>query len=1023
MKETILPRLKNHGKCRHPRFLMISALFSLASITAYAQSVVTGKVTDETGAGMPGVNIIIKNTTTGTTSDVNGDYSISVGDNEQLPLVFSFIGYETHEELIAGRSVINVGLVLSVESLTEVVVVGYGTQKKSDVTGAISSVDNRTIREIPAQDVSNALQGRVAGVDIQRTSSKPGGDSQIRIRGNRSLGSPDGDNNDPLIVLDGIPYLGSLTSINQGDIESVDILKDASATAIYGSRGSNGVIIITTRKGKAGQSRVSYNGFHGISTPLGKYDVFSGEEFAAYVEEAGTNPLTADEMESISQGREVDWQDLVFGNGYKSNHEVSFSGGSENTQYLASGNYFKETNAMPGQAFTRYSLRLNLDHQASERIKIGMNTFTTYSLRDGEGTTPGGLLSFSPLTKPYTDDGEVNENFYAGHIDEPFNINPLVYFDESAWEEQRKRLTSFTSMYGEVEIIEGLRYRLNVGLDLSFDKRGQFRGSRLNVSDANSAFVENAHSWSYTLENLLLFDRTFAERHSINFTGLFSVQENEWARQVFFTSDLASDQLQYYNLSLGGTVLADNQQGGDDQQYTKWGLLSYMARINYNYDERYILTLTARTDGSSRLAEGNKWFTYPAAALAWNIHNESFMRGVDAFSNLRFRAGWGRTSNQAISPYQSLGRLSDITYSYGPDGGELGYFASNLPNPNLTWEFTSTYNVGFDFGLLTNRINASVELYKSETSDILQNRSLPIMSGVSGTFQQNVGKTENKGLELTLNALAIEPQQADGFRWELDLNFTTWSEEIVQLYDTLKQDINNGWFVGHPIDVVYDYKKTGVWQLGEEDEATDFDGALEPGDIRVADLNGNGVRDEGDRSVLGALKPDWMGGLTSRWSYKGVDLSVVLFARAGGLVVSRIHQDASLEGRRNQVEVDYWTPENPTNAYPKTGDQFPQFRSTMGYFDGTYMKIRTISLGYTLPTSLLDRVGINSARVYFTAENPFKAFFSDLVDAGIVDPESNARGATETPGYGQRLSVNYDSPLMKSFIFGLNFDF
>jgi hypothetical protein len=353
----------------------------------------------------------------------------------------------------------------------------------------------------------------------------------------------------------------------------------------------------------------------------------------------------------------------------------------------------------------------------------------------------------------------------------------------------------------------------------------------------------------------------------------------------------------------------------------------------------------------------------------------------------------------------------------------LGYFVSNLPNPALGWEFTSTYNLGLDFGLLDNRINATVEVYKSETSDILQNRTLPIMSGVSGTFQQNIGESENKGVEITLNALAIKPQQADGFRWELDLNFTKWSEEIVQLTDTLKQDVGNGWFVGHPIDVVYDYKKVGVWQTGQEDEATQFDGALEPGDIRVADLNGNGVRDENDRSVLGALKPDWMGGLTSRWSYKGVDLSVVLFARKGGLVVSRIHQDASLEGRRNQVRVDYWTPDNPTNAYPKTGDQFPQHRSTMGYFDGSYMKIRTISLGYTFPPSLLDRVGLNSARVYFTAESPFKAFFSDLVDAGIPDPEPNARGATETPGYGQRLSVNYDSPLMRSFILGLSFDF
>lgn len=992
-------------------------LLSLIWVTAHAQTRdISGQVVDDTGSALPGVNVVVKGTSQGTVTDIEGNYTISVtGDNPVL--VFSYVGFIQEEIAVGNQSIINTSLMPDITALSEIVVIGYGTAKKSDITGAISSVSSKSIAEIPTQDVSNALQGRVAGVDIQRTSSRPGGDSQIRIRGNRSLGSPTGESNNPLIVLDGIPYLGSLTSINQGDIESVDILKDASATAIYGSRGSNGVIIITTKKGKPGQSRFSYNGFYGVSTPLGKYDVFNGEEFAQYVQEAGTNALTADETESILMGREVDWQDLIYKNGFKTNHELGFSGGTENTQYLASGAYFKETNAMPGQAFTRYSLRLNLDHQANKRIRIGMNTFTTYSLRDGEGTNPGGLQAFSPLMKPYTEDGEINENFYAGHIDEPFNINPLIYYDEDAWEDQRKRLVSFTSMYGEVEIIEGLRYRLNAGFDLSFDKRGQFRGSRLNVSGTNSALVDNSHGWSYTLENLLLFDRTFAERHKINFTGLFSVQESEWARQVFSTNDLASDQLQYYNLGLGGTVLPG------DQQYSNWGLLSYMARFNYSFDDRFILTLTARRDGSSRLAEGNKWFNYPAAALAWNVFNESFMDNANFVSNLRLRLGYGQTSNQAISPFQSLGRLSPINYSYGPEGGTLGYYVSNLPNTALTWEFTSTSNLGVDFGLFGDRLNGTVEVYRAETSDILQNRTLPIMSGVDGTFQQNVGSTVNKGLEVTLNGLLIKPKQSDGFRWELDLNFTTWSEEITQLVDSVQLDINNGWFVGQPIDVVFDYKKVGIWQLDEADAALDFDGGLRPGDIRLADLNGNGILDQDDRSVLGKLNPDWMGGLTSRMSYKNFDLSVVLFARVGGMIVSTTHQNASLEGRRNQIVMDYWTPENPTDTYPRTGDQFPLYRSTMGYFDGTYMKIRTISLGYTLPKPFISKIGVNNARVYFTADTPFQAFFSDLVKAGMVDPEPNGRGGTLTPGFGNRLRVADDSPLMRSFIFGLNFEF
>jgi TonB-dependent starch-binding outer membrane protein SusC len=354
-------------------------LLILIWVTAQAQTrEISGRVLDESGSSLPGVNVVVKGTSQGTVTDIEGNYTISVS-GENPVLVFSYVGFIQEEVPVGNQSIINTNLMPDITALSEIVVIGYGTAKKSDITGAISSVSSKAIAEIPAQDVSSALQGRVAGVDIQRTSSRPGGDSQIRIRGNRSLGSPTGESNNPLIVLDGIPYLGSLTSINQGDIESVDILKDASATAIYGSRGSNGVIIITTKKGKPGQSRFSYNGFYGVSTPLGKYDVFKGEEFAQYVQEAGTNALTADETESILMGREVDWQDLIYKNGFKTNHELGFAGGTDKTQYLASGAYFKETNAMPGQAFTRYSLRLNLDHQASKRIRIGMNTFTTYS--------------------------------------------------------------------------------------------------------------------------------------------------------------------------------------------------------------------------------------------------------------------------------------------------------------------------------------------------------------------------------------------------------------------------------------------------------------------------------------------------------------------------------------------------------------------------------------------------------------------------------------------------------------------
>lgn len=649
----------------------------------------------------------------------------------------------------------------------------------------------------------------------------------------------------------------------------------------------------------------------------------------------------------------------------------------------------------------------------------------TLSVRDGENVNPMfQILTLSPLYKPYTDDGEINEEPAVGSLDAP-TINPLNLYRDF-WKQERRTLRSFNSLYGEVEIIEGLKYRLNVGLDFRMDRFGSFFGTRTpmnGVGNANDASVSSGETWSYTIENLVIYDKTIAENHKLNFTGLFSVQEEEGSRNTFNTTNVTADYLQYYHFGLAGAVTPGTQPG--NQNYSRWGLLSYMGRVNYNFADKYLLTVTARADGSSRLAEGNKWFYYPAAAIGWNLMNESFLTNVNFLSNLKLRAGYGKTSNQAINPYASLGGLNAAAYSYGPDGGENGYFVANLPNPALTWEFTTTTNVGLDVGLFTNRLTATIDGYLQRTNDILQERPLPIMSGVTNAVQQNVGKTEGKGVELTLSSLNIENQTEGGLSWTTDLNFTIHREEITQLFDTLRSVEGSGWFVGQPVDVIFDYQKIGIWQLGEEEAASAF-GGYTPGDVRVADLNDNGVRDDGDRTIIGTLQPKWQGGLTNRFTFKNFDLSVVSVFRYGGMLVSTIHQPAqnepysNLEGRRNSLDVDYWTPNNPTNAYPKTRDQQPDFGSTLGYFDASYLKIRSITLGYSLPSSLLSRMKLNSLRVYFIANNPFKAFFSPYVDAGGLDPEPTGRGANGTPGFGQRLSVRPDTPLTKSFILGVN---
>jgi len=1019
---------------------MVTTAFLLClssmGMNAWAQArEVSGQVTSDTGEGLPGVNVLIKGTSSGTSTNAEGRYTIGVPDNNTV-LVFSFIGYTAEEVTVGSRSSVDVKMIPDIESLSEVVVVGYGTQKKSDVTGSVARVDEKALREVPTPSIGQALQGRTAGIQIDRTSSRPGAPVQIRVRGNRSIANPGADGasvNDPLLVIDGIPFSGSLNDINPDDIVSVDVLKDASATAIYGSRGSNGVVLITTKRGKTGKPQITYDGYYGVNSVIGKYDLFNGQEYARFRDISGYNqgndpdPLagfTDDERRSFAEGRETDWQDVMYKKGYITNHNINIAGGTETTKYSFGGGYFKETTVLPGQAFTRYSLRATIDQNIGKRIKIGLNSLNNVNITDGENANPMfQILTLSPLYRAYNDDGSINELPATGSIDNNTR-NPLLINNSELWKQQRKRLRTFNSLYGEVQITEGLRYRLNVGLDYFTDGLGDYRGSNTPFQNGgvNTLQLRNEDNWSYTLENLLMYDKTFAEKHKLSVTGLFSAQELENTSYTLNMTDVLSDRVKFYNLELANTY-----QSGTGSNY-RWGLLSYMLRVNYNFNDRFLLTLTGRADGSSRLAPGNKWFYYPAAAFAWNIHNEAFMSGLTAISNLRLRLGYGRTSNQAVQPYSSLGRLARVPYNYG-NTGQYGVLVQSVPNPSLRWEFTSSPNIGIDFGLFGNRITGSVDLYHQQTSDILQSRTLPITAGIPGAYVQNIGKSENKGIEVTLSTVNFESRD-NGFSWATDLNFFANREKVTELAEGSIQDINNGWFVGQPVDAIYDYQKIGIWQLNEADAAKAFDNST-PGQIKIADLNGNGIADQGDRTILGSTQPLWQGGMTNRFSFKGFDLSVVLFGRVGGKLVSTLYQGNasfpinSLEGRRNGPDVDYWTPENPTNNYPRPGSigNDNRYGSTMGYFDASFLKIRSINLGYRLPASVLGKSGISSARVYVTANNPFQAFFSDYVKAGGLDPEATGRGGSSLTGWGNRLTVQPNTPLARGIIFGVSIQY
>jgi TonB-linked SusC/RagA family outer membrane protein len=1013
---------------------------------------VTGKVIDETGVGMPGVNILVKGTSVGTTTDSEGAYAVNLPDANGT-LVFSFIGYTTQEVPVGGKTKIDVTMSIDVLSLGEVVVVGYGTQKKSDITGSISSVTEQSLREVPVASVAQALQGRAAGLDIQKKdgNSKPGANPIIRIRGSRSLRA----SNDPLIVVDGIPFQGSINDINPEDITNVEVLKDASSTAIYGSRGANGVILITTRRGRNSTApTITYSMYYGFVKNLGKVDVMNGQQFTdlkkwsriwgtpgkytglddpAFLTDGTFAPQ---EVESIQQGRSTDWQDLIYKKGIMTNHQVNVSGGSEKTQYALSAGYFKQTGIYPGQSFERFPVKLSVDQQLGSRFKVGVSSLNTYTLTKGEGFNPmGQVLRASPLATPYDPATGGLWGFVPGSANQVWN--PLADFVEGAKVEDRKRFGTFTTAYLEAKLIEGLKYKFNAGAEVRSDIYGNFFASATsnNLGGLNTSSNRSAFNTNYTLENLLIYDKTISQNHKINFTGLYSLQEFESRSNQFDNNTIISDDLGYYNPQYGS-----NLKGLGD--YTKWDIISYMGRLNYNFKEKYLLTLTSRIDGSSRLAPGYKYSSFPSAAIAWNVTEESFLSAVPTISNLKVRASYGRVGNAAVNPYQTQGALSPLAYNYG-GSYVTGTIPSAPPNSNLGWEYTTTLNIGVDFGVLQNRVTGTVEVYKGMTDDLLLNQVLPPSDGWANsaniTKPVNFGKSENKGLDLQLTTINVEGQGRNKFSWTTDFNFFIIRGKVTKLLsgtlvDGKLYDIASGYFTGEPIDAIYDYKKIGIWQNTPEDSASakaygltltgssSVIGTVKVEDTRGRDENKNivsgpdGVINADDRIIVGSNQAKWQGGFTSRMAYRGFDFTVVAFGRVGSTIISRVHNSGfanTYQGNYNNLVADYWTPDNGQNFYPKPNGASTNTpnNSTLGYFDGTYVKIRTLSLGYTLPPSLLDRIAIKTLRIYATANDAFILFSPYRNKYHGIDPEASG-GA-----------VGVDTPATYSVLFGLNASF
>jgi len=1044
-------------------------LQTLIPISLYAQRpVISGKVFDvATNNPLIGVTVSLKGTQTGTFTNVNGSYHLSI-PNSGDTLEFSFLGYLKRDFAVRERRFINVGLSATRQSLNEVVVVGYGTQQKSDVTGSIVTLKGSTILQVPSPNLIAGLQGRASGVDIVSNSSNPGAIPQIRIRGDRTLtttASADDAQNGPLVVVDGIPYSGNINDINPDDIANVSILKDASATAIYGSRGSGGVIIITTKRGTPGRQVFTYNAYYGVDNITGEYPVFNGPQYAAYKTAAaagnnvnpGTNAygLTTAEAAGLAKGVSTDWQKLIFRQGYTDDQEISVAGGNQAIQYSMGAGYYKVQGVVPGQNFTRYSIHSTIDDQVNRHIKIGYTGINSMEYTNfGGGDPVGGLVRLSPLTAPYNADGSINLYPQIGALDANV-VNPLTLItDQQAIVNNDRRLNTFNSLYGVWQIIPNLKYRINVGLNYSQDQSGTYfgpntfaNGNATALSQANES-VGNSESYSATVENLLIFDKTFAGKHRLTFTGLYSVEKDHTQSSGIFGTGIPADYIQNYNLSLANTVNASNSSS-NPWNYADRGLISYMARVNYSFENRFLLTATLRTDGSSVLSVGNQYYTYPAFAAGWNMTNERFMQHIKAISYLKLRAGWGITSSQSINPYSTLGALGVDYYNFGPGtaGQNTGYLVQTLGNKNLKWQSTAELNLGADFGLFNNRITGSIDVYNQNTNNILLSESLPPSNGAGSTIV-NAGKTKGHGFEISVSSLNIRTHS--GFTWRTDVNVSVNRNEVVALQNpTLLADIGNGWFVGQPLSVIYDVKKIGIWQTADSTQAASY--GEKPGMIRVQDVGtttdakGNpsggpdGKINAADRQIIGNFEPRWTGGLTNTFSYKGIDLTVVMFARMGMMVVvPYVMSDGGAQGfdffnnsRNNSLKRNYWTPNNPTNAFPQpnAATDYTNYSSTLGYVDGSFIKVRSIDLGYTIPPKVLEKAGISSLRVYLTVANPF-ILYSPFVKQGYgPDPEGNGYGGVSTstvggtPVPGRAITVNLNTPPTRQFNIGVNLQF
>jgi TonB-linked SusC/RagA family outer membrane protein len=971
---------------------------------------ISGTIVDDKGEPVIGASIIIEGTSQGTITNIDGEYTLAnVPENSMITI--SFVGYKSLTFAANDKTLANITLKEDSELIDEVVVVGYGVQKKRDVTGAMASVDAAKIASVPVTSASEALQGRASGVLVSQDNWAPGTSPTVLIRGKRSINA----SNEPLYVVDGVPITGGLREISPSDIASMEVLKDASATAIYGSRGANGVVLITTKQGKDGKTQVDYSGYFGVQTIQNKLELMNGAQYAEYVREAYRNTNSSNKyptdypdktadmanpmfkqdayvLESLmmaydengnydpSKVRSDNWFDHVTRNGIITDHQISVNGGNAKT-----ATYNKNEGIMKDQSYERYSIRLNLNHEINQWFKFGLQTQYSHSVKERGSGMEGDAYMYriSPLGSLRNEDGTPTQLVAS----DAQMWNPLMNLEEGAVSAPEKVSRYLGSYYVEVTFpVKGLKFKSNLGLDARTKQDYQFYSSNTSTRQLGTSYAYNGMSkyTMMTLENMLFYNRDFGKDHTLGVTLLQSIQEDKTESNKIGVQDVTSDDLLYNDLASSSII---DKIGSN---LTKWTMASFMGRVNYGFKGRYLFTGSVRYDGSSRLAEGHKWVAFPSVALAWRVSEEAFMKKQNFLSNLKLRAGWGKTGNSSIDPYMTRGGLGLSTYVWDNGASEvLGYAPKIMANSELTWETTKQWNVGVDFGFFNNRLSGTVDLYLQHTSDLLLERQIPVVSGF-GSVLSNVGETKNKGIEISLSSLNINTKS---FQWTTDVMFYANKESIESLYNGKVDDIGNKWFIGHPINVHYDYEKIGIWQNTSEDlaEMEEFNknGAnFKPGDIKIWD-NGDKKITEADRKILGSTSPKFIASMVNSISYKGFDFSIFLYASVGAMLNNNIEY-LNKPGRANSIVIDYWTPTNPTNAYPRPSvdNASPAYVKSLQYEKADFIRVRNITLGYTLPEKLLKKIRARKIRVYLSANNPFV-----ITGFSGIDPEG-ARGYT-----------------------------